>query len=154
VLLPLLEQQPAELVIANRSHAKAQQLVDLLKDALKDSPAEIQTQCEVSARLLEQLDTAFDLIINATSSSLSANSSAAMLPVSEKLISSSTLAYDMMYGATPSRFLEFSKNHGAQCRDGLGMLVEQAAQAFLIWRGVRPETSKVLHQLRAAVGSA
>ena len=59
-----------------------------------------------------------------------------------------TLALDMMYGKLPSPFMEFAARHGAATRDGLGMLVEQAAEAFAIWRGVRPETAAILESMR------
>jgi shikimate dehydrogenase len=89
----------------------------------------------------------FDVVINATSASLNDD----VPPIALSLFTTSTLAYDMMYGAQPTAFLRFAAQQGAQLRDGLGMLVEQAAEAFDLWRGVRPDTSSVLSELRAAL---
>ncbi|MFZ6771166.1 shikimate dehydrogenase [Undibacterium sp. SXout7W] len=136
-LLPLLEQQPAELVIANRTVAKAQELAAMATQYLPEAV--------VHASSFHDLDGHFDVIINATSASLNDE----LPPLSATLFSSATLAYDMMYGAQPTAFLRFAAEHAAQCRDGLGMLVEQAAEAFSLWRGVRPETAQVLMTLRA-----
>jgi shikimate dehydrogenase len=86
----------------------------------------------------------FDVVINATSAGLSGEMP--MLPPT--LFASGAMAYDMVYGrSTP--FLEFARTHGARTADGLGMLVEQAAESFFIWRGVRPETTPVIAELRA-----
>ncbi|MES2049599.1 MAG: shikimate dehydrogenase [Pseudomonadota bacterium] len=140
VLMPLLLEQPSELVIANRTSSKAQQLVELAHSHGVDTVT-------VSACDWAQLSGEFDLIINATSASLSDQ----VPPVSPALFSAKTLAYDMMYGAAPTTFLRFADNAGAQTRDGLGMLVEQAAEAFYLWRGVRPETTLVLKALRQSL---
>lgn len=136
-LLPLLEQAPAELWIANRTPERAQQLVLMLGN----------TRVPCHACTFEQAPGQFDLIVNATSASL--HDSALPLPAS--VFGPDTLAYDMMYGAAPTPFLRDAAAHGARCRDGLGMLVEQAAAAFFLWRGVRPSTSTVLATLRAAL---
>ena len=140
VLMPILLEQPNELVIANRTLAKAQQLLELAHSHGVDTVS-------VSISDWAQLSGEFDIIINATSASLSDE----VPPVSPALFTASTLAYDMMYGAAPTAFLRFSDNAGAQSRDGLGMLVEQAAEAFYGWRGVRPETSSVLKALRQSL---
>ena len=92
-----------------------------------------------------QIAAPFDVVINATSASLSA----AMPPVPAMAFCRDTLALDMMYGNKPTVFMEFAAAHGATTRDGLGMLVEQAAEAFAIWRGVRPETATVLNEMRS-----
>ncbi|MDO8179788.1 MAG: shikimate dehydrogenase [Undibacterium sp.] len=144
VLLPILAERPRELVIANRTLSKAEQLVELARNHCaigSDDPV------LVSAAEWTQLDGQFDIIINATSASLSDD----VPPVSASILSASTLAYDMMYGATPTAFLRFAGTAGAQLRDGLGMLVEQAAEAFYLWRGVRPETTAVLAELRQSL---
>ena len=140
VLMPILLEQPSELVIANRSLERAQQLLVLARSHGVDTVA-------VSVSEWAQLSGEFDIIINATSASLSDE----VPPISPALFTASTLAYDMMYGAAPTAFLRFADNAGAQCRDGLGMLVEQAAEAFYLWRGVRPETASVLTQLRQSL---
>lgn len=140
VLLPILAEQPRELIIANRTLSKAQQLAEL---------AQTYGGGTVSIRACEwsQLDGKFDLILNATSASLSG----AVPPISASLFDSATLAYDMMYGAQITAFLHFAQAQGAQLRDGLGMLVEQAAESFYLWRAIRPDTSAVFAELRLAL---
>ena len=138
VILPLLGQQPAQLLIANRTRASADALV------AQFSPQQGH-RGQLAAVTFDELDAPFDLIINATSASLAG----AALPLSPRLFGSRTLALDMMYGAQPTVFMQFAARHGARTRDGLGMLVEQAAEAFLVWRGVRPETQALLATMRA-----
>ena len=87
---------------------------------------------------------AFDLVINASSSSLAG----AGVPVGGHVLGSDALAVDLMYGPAAHAFLAWAEAHGARARDGLGMLVEQAAAAFEFWRGVRPATAPVLAALR------
>lgn len=120
--------------IANRTHSKALQLVMAIKDY------------EAKASTFESLEKPYDLIINATSAGLTGTA----LPIPDIIFShNSCLAYDMMYGReTP--FMAQARAAGAQVSDGLGMLVEQAAEAFYIWRGVRPETAPVIAMLRSA----
>jgi shikimate dehydrogenase len=132
VIAPLLDQQPAGLVIANRTHSRAEELAALFGH-------------DIRATTFEALETPFDLVINATAASLAGE----LPPLSPRLFTANTLAYDMMYGRdTP--FLAFARAHGAATADGLGMLVEQAAEAFHLWRGVRPDTAPVIASLRAA----
>ncbi|MDP3420202.1 MAG: shikimate dehydrogenase, partial [Thiobacillus sp.] len=122
VIDPLLDQQPAEVVIANRTVSRAQDVAALFGRG-------------VSASGFDALDTPFDLIINATAASLVGE----LPPLSPRVFTPATLAYDMMYGRdTP--VLDFARSLGAVTADGLGMLVEQAAEAFYLWRGVRPDT--------------
>jgi shikimate dehydrogenase len=90
-------------------------------------------------------DGRFDIIVNATSASLAAD----VPPIPSTTIGTHTLAYDMMYGKGPTVFMRFAAQHGATVRDGLGMLVEQAAESFHVWRGVRPDTAPVFAELRA-----
>jgi len=133
VVLPLLHQHPATLVIANRTPEKAQELAQ-----------RFGVHGPIQASSFEALQEKFDVVINATSASLSAD----LPPISPALFGTGTLAYDMMYGKDATVFMRFAQEHGAQVRDGLGMLVEQAAEAFHVWRGVRPDTAPVLHALR------
>ena len=92
----------------------------------------------------------FDVVINATSASLAG----ASLPLPPGLFAAGSLAYDMMYGKGETPFLALARSQGAaRCADGLGMLVEQAAEAFRLWRGLRPATAGVLAELRAALAA-
>ncbi|MCX8146529.1 MAG: shikimate dehydrogenase [Azovibrio sp.] len=143
VILPLLENQPAQLRIANRSPAKAAAL------AAAFAP---DTRCPIAGGSFAELaGQAFDLVINATSASLGG----AALPLPDGLYAPGALAYDMMYGQGETPFLTQARAAGASRRaDGLGMLVEQAAEAFLIWRGIRPETGALLAQLRRELQAA
>ncbi|MES2901727.1 MAG: shikimate dehydrogenase [Pseudomonadota bacterium] len=136
-MAPLLEQRPRALVIANRSRAGADALVQAFGGP--DSPL---AACDFAA-----LEGEFDLVVNATSASLAG----AMPPLPAGVFSTGTLALDMMYGNKPSLFMEFASQRGASVRDGLGMLVEQAAEAFAVWRGLRPDTADLLKNLRATL---
>ena len=140
VVLPLLQERPAEIFIANRTVATAARLVEQFQDAV---PAD----CTLRAGGFEQPDGVFDLVINATSASLAGD----LPPVPPAVFAAHTLALDMMYGAQATVFMDFAAENGAQVRDGLGMLVEQAAEAFYVWRGVRPETQDLLALLRGAL---
>ena len=139
VILPFLQQGPAAIVIANRTRATADELVAHF--AGHAAPGQL------GACGFDDIGAPFDVVVNATSASLAA----AMPPVPAAAFSPGTLALDMMYGKLPSPFMEFAARHGAATRDGLGMLVEQAAEAFAIWRGVRPDTAAVLAAMRAAL---
>jgi shikimate dehydrogenase len=134
-LLPLMQEAPASLDIANRTLLKAQELV---QQARQLAPLALH------AVAYEDLHDSYDCIINATSSSLADD----LPPLNPALFATATLAYDMLYAAQPTRFLQFAATHGAQVRDGLGMLVEQAAEAFFVWRGVRPQTQDIYSELR------
>jgi shikimate dehydrogenase len=135
-VLPILEQRPAALVIANRTVATATALVDQFA-ALGDAGV-------LSAGGFGDIAGSFDIVINATSASLQAD----LPPIPASVFHPGTLALDMMYGKEPTVFLRFAAQHGAVPRDGLGMLVEQAAEAFAGWRGVRPDTAAVLASIR------
>ena len=141
VLGPLIEAGPSALVVANRTADKAQALVDRHADLAHDHGVAL------SAARLEAPGTAFDLVLNGTASSLAG----AGVPVPASVLRAGGLAVDMMYGAGARPFLDWAAQHGATGRDGLGMLVEQAAEAFFAWRGVRPDTAPVLAALRAQV---
>jgi shikimate dehydrogenase len=142
VLGPLLHAQPAHISVANRTQHKATELV-----ARHQALALLQ-KTELVAHDLKGLDGNFDVIINGTASSLGGHG----VPVSQHVLKPGALAYDMMYGPGAQGFMDWARSHGAVPRDGLGMLVEQAAEAFLIWRGVRPPSDQVLAELRKLVG--
>lgn len=135
VLAPLLEQQPHELVIANRNVERATALV-----------SEFQNLGTLrGASFAEVEPTAFDLVINATSASLQGD----MPEVPDEVIGAHTLCYDMAYGKEDTVFVRWAKQRGARSAvPGWGMLVEQAAESFFLWRGVRPDTTAVLVALQ------
>ncbi|MBK6472868.1 MAG: shikimate dehydrogenase [Betaproteobacteria bacterium] len=141
VLGPLLAARPAQVVVANRTPAKAQALAD-------SHAAWAATHGAVlGARGLQNPGTAFDVVLNASASSLQGEAS----PVAVHVLAPNALAVDLMYGAAAEPFLSWARAAGAVARDGLGMLVEQAAEAFFVWRGVRPLTAPVLQTLRDQV---
>ena len=137
VLLPLLEERPAALVIANRTIEKARQLVELLPGR-RDEAVSV---CGYDGLGGES----FDLVINATSAGLTNTA----LPLPPRLFSPGSLAYEMMYGRETAFMRQARADGAARISDGLGMLVEQAAESFFLWRGVRPLTAPVLAALRA-----
>lgn len=140
-LLPLLQAQVGSLVIANRTAHKALALLDLLSGQAGAA--------RVQAMGLDDLNQAashapFDLVFNATSSSLSAEG----VPLPASVFAAHTLAYDLSYGKGLTPFLRQAQAAGvSRLHDGVGMLVEQAAEAFLWWRGVRPETPTVIQSI-------
>lgn len=122
------------ITIANRTLEKALQMVMSISNI------------DVRAKRFEELDVPYDLIINATSTGLTDTA----LPIPNTIFAEGCLAYDMMYGReTP--FMKQARENSAQVADGLGMLVEQAAEAFYIWHGVHPETQSVIQQIRNLV---
>ena len=141
VLGPLLHEGPRSVAVVNRTAARAQALVQA------HTPLATLQKTELLALDMQALERDFDIIINATASSLAG----AGVPVPAHVLRPGSLAYDMMYGAAAQPFLDWATRHGAQPRDGLGMLVEQAAEAFALWRGVRPPSAQVLAELRSAM---
>ena len=135
VLEPLLAHKPLSLVIANRTVEKAEQLAREFADL---GP--------VAASGFAWLQEPVDLIINATSASLAGQ----MPAIADSLVQpGATVCYDMMYAKEPTPFCAWASGLGAaKVLDGLGMLVEQAAEAFYVWRDVRPDTAPVLAELR------
>jgi shikimate dehydrogenase len=134
VLLPLLAQNPASITIANRTISKAEALIDKFNDN------------RLNAKGFEQtVNQEFDVIINATSASLSGS-----LPdIPSSIISSKVVCYDMVYSKELTPFLTWAKEQGATTViDGLGMLVGQAAVSFAVWRGVKPEVEPIINQLK------
>ncbi|XZG70935.1 shikimate dehydrogenase [Chitinibacteraceae bacterium HSL-7] len=139
VLLPLSDAGVATVTIANRTQARAQQLVDEIGPHMR---------CPVAATTFDALKPEFDVIINATSASLGGE----RLPVDEQVLAAAGLAYDMMYGRDETVFLQACAAAGVARRvDGLGMLVGQAAEAFELWTGLSPDVAPVLAELRAAL---
>lgn len=136
VVLPLLEQGPALFAIANRTPAKAHELGQQFLEYGDISTGDFASLAGCH----------FDLVINATSSSLSGE----LPPLPPGVFAPGSLAYDMMYGKGLTPFLQFARDNGAaRLADGLGMLVEQAAESFFLWRGVRPDTRPVIELLQA-----
>ncbi len=149
VILPLLAESPSELVIANRTLARAEELVAQFSPAAHAART-IPGTPNVSASRFETLTGRFDIVINATSASLSSE----LPPVPASVLGAGGFAYDMMYGAQPTVFMQWAAQAGATVRDGLGMLVEQAAESFFVWRGVRPDTMPVYRALRAQLAAS
>jgi shikimate dehydrogenase len=141
VLGPLIEARPRRIVVANRTQAKAGLLIE------RHSALAAQHGVRLEAPELHEVRDAFDVVINGTTSSMSG----AAVPVPPGVLKPGALACDMMYGPAAQGFLEWARQHGAVPRDGLGMLVEQAAEAFLVWRGIRPPSAQVLAELRATL---
>jgi len=135
---PLLEAAPAEIVVANRTLANAASLVDRHR-ALAAAHG-----VALAARALGDAGTGYDIVVNASASSMKGEA----IPVDAQVLRPGTLALDMMYGPAARTFVGWAEQHGAIARDGLGMLVEQAAEAFCVWRGVRPDTAAVLAALQ------
>ena len=139
VLQPILDCKPGLLVIANRSLDKALNMVKKV-ESIHGSLVTPLAACAFN----DLQGQAFDLVINATSAGLTDSA----LPIPNTIFAKNCLAYDMMYGReTP--FMRQARENGATVADGLGMLVEQAAEAFYLWRGVRPETQPVMEMVRA-----
>jgi shikimate dehydrogenase len=137
VLLPILAQNPNAITIANRTVSKARELCQHFND-------ERLNACSFD----ETIGQEFDLIINATSASLSGD----LPPIPASIITTSIVCYDMVYGKNETPFLKWASAQGAfKVIDGLGMLVGQAAVSFAIWRGVTPDVQPVIDILRAAI---
>lgn len=135
VLGPLLDEQPAQLTVVNRDVEKARELVEVFAAVGK---IEVCSYAQLQGRQ-------FDLIINGTSASLSGE----LPPVHAGIVAKDGWCYDMMYAVTPTVFVRWGEEQGAmKSLDGLGMLVEQAAESFFVWHGVHPETLPVIQDLR------
>lgn len=136
VLAIMLAEQPAQLTIANRTVAKAQTLAEEFADLGSVS----------ASSFVDLAGQQFDLVINGTAASLQGD----LPPLPDGILASGAWCYDMMYGADETPFNAWARQQGAaKTMDGLGMLVEQAAESFFIWRQVRPQTAAVIAQLRA-----
>lgn len=136
VLGALLEAAVAEIVIVNRTHERAEQLAEIWSE-----------KGRVRAAHMQRCGNAFDLVVNATSASLQGEVPA----IDERVLGSASLCYDMVYAPRDTAFVTWAKAHDARGVDGLGMLVEQAAESFFIWRGVRPSTTPVVEAMRQAL---
>lgn len=140
VLEPVLNFKPDELVIANRTVEKATALANDFSDL------GVIAGCGFNELENEK----FDLIINGTSASLSGE----LPPIPNNILANNASVYDMMYAANPTPFMQWGQEHGASlCLDGLGMLVEQAAESFYIWRKVKPETKHVINKIRQSLAA-
>ena len=136
VIGPLLAEAPAAIVIANRTVERARELRE-----------RFASLGDVQACALDSIPQArYDLVLNATSTSTHGE----RLALPDGLLASAALAYDMAYGPAAQAFVERARSAGARASDGLGMLVEQAAESFFLWRGKRPSTAALLAELRAA----
>ena len=135
VLIPLLKQNPTSLFIVNRTPDKAKDLADDFSDAGNVNGGGYDAIAGLK----------FDVVINATAASLQGD----LPPLPDTLLNDNSSCYDMMYSAKPTPFMEWATKHNAEkALDGLGMLVEQAAESFYIWRNVKPETKIVIEKLR------
>lgn len=143
VLGPLIEAGCAAISVANRTPAKAQDLVQ------RHAAWADRHGVRLAATGLGDAGEAYDVVLNSSASSLAG----AGVPVSAQVLKPGTLAVDLMYGTAAQPFLDWAATHGAVGRDGLGMLVEQAAGAFALWRGVMPDTPPVLAALRARLAA-
>ena len=144
VLGPLIEAGCADISVANRSADKAATLAQRHQDWA------VRFGVRLQASGLADCGEAFDVVLNSSASSLAGGE----VPVHARVLRPGTLAVDLMYGPAAAGFLAWATAHGAVGRDGLGMLVEQAAEAFALWRGVQPQTVPVLAALRARLAAA
>lgn len=131
LIASLLEERPKWIAVANRTHGRAQELAD---------------EFGVEAIRIDEIPAEhFDLIVNGTSSSLNQDAP----PIDPETFDDCALAYDLVYAPEPTAFMRLAQRSGARAvADGLGMLIEQAAESFLFWRGVRPDTAPVYRELR------
>ncbi len=135
ILAPLIDAGPAGILIANRTVQKAEELATQFADSVPLSACSFDEVPD---------DVDFDLVINATSAGLKGQ----LPPFPEAAVGAGTVCYDLSYGLTPTPFTAWASQHGAaRAVMGWGMLVEQAAESFLLWRGVRPDTASVLKQI-------
>jgi len=144
VLGPLIEARPARLHVANRTPNKAAALVQ------RHAALAQRLGVALSSSGLDGAGVSYDLVLNSSASSLGG----AAVPVSSAVLQPGALAVDLMYGAAALPFMAWARSLGAVPRDGLGMLVEQAAEAFFVWRGIMPDSRPVLRRLREHLASA
>lgn len=134
IIKPLLDQKPNELILSNRSFEKASQLEKIFS-----------AFGSIISVPMENINQSFDLVINAASTSLTAE----VPKISANIFTPQTISYDLSYGKEDTSFNQWAKRCGVtQTYDGLGMLVQQAVEGFVLWRGVRPHSERVLQLLR------
>ncbi|HHF2887148.1 shikimate dehydrogenase [Vibrio diabolicus] len=134
VIKLLLDQKPTSLTITNRTFSKAEELAELFS-----------AYGPVTAKEMNTIAEEYDVVINSTSASLSGELPA----ISSSVFATNSTSYDMMYGKGDTTFNQWAKQHGAaHAYDGLGMLVGQAAESFMLWRGLRPGAKQILRELR------
>lgn len=141
VLGPILEENPESVTIANRTPARAQELAEAF-----------EAYGSTEGCGFDELEgSSFDIVINGTSASLKGE----VPPLPDTLLNKGALCYDMMYAAEPTAFMVWADDHSSErIADGLGMLVEQAAESFLIWRGVKPQTTPVIKAVREGLSQS
>ncbi|MDB2544606.1 shikimate dehydrogenase [Woeseiaceae bacterium] len=141
IINPLMEKEPSSLTIANRTASKANQLVSRFQQYLNIDA------CGIDALKPKQ---PYDIIINATSSAITSTS----IDFPCFIIAKNTICYDLSYGSSPTQFMLWAMENGAECAiQGWGMLIEQAAESYLIWKKIRPDTSAILKQLNINASS-
>ena len=140
VLAPLLYEKPSGILIVNRTAEKAVQLAKAFSDLAPVEGSGYETLG----------DRKFDVVINGTSASLAGD----LPPLPDRLLATDAVVYDMLYSAKPTIFMRWAAEHGAAaCFDGLGMLVEQAAESFSLWLSARPDSRKVIVAIRQQLNS-
>lgn len=144
VLGPLIEAAPRSIAVTNRTPEKARSL------AARHAALAALHGVELHSPAMDAMDGAYEVVLNATAASMAG----AGVPIAASVLKPGALACDLMYGPATDGFMAWARDNGATPRDGLGMLVEQAAEAFLIWRGVRPPSAQVLGELRKFLGLA
>ncbi|WP_395698833.1 shikimate dehydrogenase [Aquabacterium sp.] len=144
VLGPLIEARPRLITVANRTPARGADLVQRHLALAAERGVALQ------ATGLADCGDGYGVVLNSSASSLAG----APVPVAPDVLAPGALALDMMYGPAARPFLAWAEAHGARGRDGLGMLVEQAAEAFFVWRGVRPDAAAALAALRSRLAAA
>ncbi|WP_163936250.1 shikimate dehydrogenase [Paraferrimonas sp. SM1919] len=137
VLLPLINQKPASITIVNRTQEKAMALADQFKALFS-----------IDVKTIDELDTAYDVVINSTAASLSGQA----IELPEASFNAKTVCYDMMYSKEATPFNAWAKTHGMQTIDGLGMLINQAAYSFELWREQMPTTDEIENLLNKELG--
>ncbi|MCP3851773.1 MAG: shikimate dehydrogenase [Gammaproteobacteria bacterium] len=143
VIGPILDKKPSRLMIANRTASKATELARSFHD-MKNK----DTQAIDGGGYDSLIGLQFDLVINATAASLQGE----VPPLPDDLLASDGCCYDMMYAKKPTAFMDWAIAHGvSKVSDGLGMLVGQAAESFMIWRGVRPSVSPVIEHIQESM---